>query len=115
MDTILSPNEIGGHNPSVVGETVRPAPAPKIETERRVTQEPPYKVILHNDDYTPMEHVVAVLQKVIPRMSVKRAVDIMLEAHTKGKAVVTKCHKELAELYQESLQNEGLLASIEPD
>ena len=115
MDTILSPNEIWGHNPSVFGETVRPAPAPKIETERRVTQEPPYKVILHNDDYTPMEHVVAVLQKVIPRMSVKRAVDIMLEAHTKGKAVVTKCHKELAELYQESLQNEGLLASIEPD
>ena len=115
MDTILSPNEVGGHNPAVFGETVRPAPAPKIETERRVTQEPPYKVILHNDDYTPMEHVVAVLQKVIPRMSVKRAVDIMLEAHTKGKAVVTKCHKELAELYQESLQNEGLLASIEPD
>ena len=115
MDTILSPNEIRGHYPSVVGETVKPAPAPKIETERRVTQEPPYKVILHNDDYTPMEHVVAVLQTVIPRMSVRRAVDIMLEAHTKGKAVVTKCHKELAELYQESLQNEGLLASIEPD
>ena len=75
----------------------------------------PYKVILHNDDYTPMEHVVAVLQKVIPRMSVKRAVDIMMEAHTKGKAVATKCHKELAELYQDGLNNEGLIASIEPD
>jgi ATP-dependent Clp protease adaptor protein ClpS len=88
---------------------------PGIEIERRVTEEPPYKVILHNDDYTPMEHVVAVLQKVIPRMSVKRAVDIMMEAHTKGKAVATKCHKELAELYQEGLNNEGLIASIEPD
>jgi ATP-dependent Clp protease adaptor protein ClpS len=115
VDAILSPRVVVGSNLSVFGETVKPAPAPKIETERRVTQEPPYKVILHNDDYTPMEHVVAVLQKVIPRMSVKRAVDIMLEAHTKGKAVVTKCHKELAELYQEGLQNEGLLASIEPD
>jgi ATP-dependent Clp protease adaptor protein ClpS len=88
---------------------------PGIEIERRVTEEPPYKVILHNDDYTPMEHVVAVLQKVIPRMSVKRAVDIMMEAHTKGKAVATKCHKELAELYQDGLNNEGLIASIEPD
>ncbi len=88
---------------------------PGIEIERRVTEEPPYKVILHNDDYTPMEHVVAVLQKVIPRMTVKRAVDIMMEAHTKGKAVATKCHKELAELYQEGLNNEGLIASIEPD
>jgi ATP-dependent Clp protease adaptor protein ClpS len=88
---------------------------PKEKTERRVTQEPPYKVILHNDDYTPMEHVVEVLRKVIPRMSLPRAVSIMLEAHTKGKAVVTKCHKELAELYKEGLNNEGLIASIEPD
>jgi hypothetical protein len=28
---------------------------------------------------------------------------------------VTKCHKELAELYKEGLNNEGLIASIEPD
>ncbi len=89
--------------------------APEEITKSRLTEEPPYKVILHNDDFTPMEHVVATLRKVIPRMSVQRAVDIMLEAHTKGKAVATKCHKELAELYQESLNNEGLIASIEPD
>ncbi len=89
--------------------------APKERTQRRVTQEPPYKVILHNDDYNPMEHVVAALRKVIPRMSLPRAVSVMLEAHTKGKAVVTKCHKELAELYREGLQNEGLTSTIEPD
>ena len=88
---------------------------PKEKTKHRLTQEPPYKVILHNDDYTPMEHVVEVLRKVIPRMSPARAVSIMLEAHTKGKAVVTKCHKELAELYQEGLRAEGLIATIEPD
>jgi ATP-dependent Clp protease adaptor protein ClpS len=88
---------------------------PKEKTERRVSQEPPYKVILHNDDYTPMELVVEALRKVIPRMSPQRAVIIMLEAHTKGKAVVTKCHKELAELYREGLQNEGLISTIEPD
>lgn len=90
-------------------------PGIEIDTERRTTQEPPYKVILHNDDFTPMEHVVAVLRKVIPRMSTRQAVDIMLEAHTKGKAVAHKCHKELAELYMESLNNEGLISSIEPD
>lgn len=90
-------------------------PGIEIETERRVTQEPPYKVILHNDDFTPMEHVVATLRKVIPRMSTRQAVDIMLEAHTNGKAVATKTHKELAELYMESLNNEGLISTIEPD
>ena len=115
MDTILSPSEIEGHAASIVDSTVKPAPAPKETTERRVAQEPPYKVILHNDDYTPMDHVVKALRKVIPRMNLRLAVSIMLEAHTKGKAVVTKCHKELAELYQENLRSEGLIATIEPD
>jgi ATP-dependent Clp protease adaptor protein ClpS len=89
--------------------------APEEKTQRRMSAEPPYKVILHNDDYTPMDHVVKALRKVIPRMSLKRAVSIMLEAHTKGQAVATKCHKELAELYQEGLKAEGLVATIEPD
>src|SRR3712207_2258459 len=100
---------------NVVTPSMETKPGIEIETERRVTQEPPYKVILHNDDYTPMEHVVAALRKVIPRMSLPRAVSVMLEAHTKGKAVVTKCHKELAELYREGLQKEGLTSTIEPD
>ncbi|MBA2374545.1 MAG: ATP-dependent Clp protease adapter ClpS [Actinomycetota bacterium] len=89
--------------------------APKETTRSRTTQEPPYKVLLHNDDFTPMEHVVEVLRKVIPRMSAKQAVDIMMEAHKNGYAVVIKCHKELAEMYQESLNNEGLISTIEPD
>jgi len=115
VERISSHNELGSRNLATISSTVKPAPAPKETTERRVSEEPPYKVILHNDDFTPMEHVVEVLRKVIPRMSVRRAVDIMLEAHTKGKAVVTKTHKELAELYQEGLNNEGLIATIEPD
>ena len=90
-------------------------PRERTRTERRQTTEPPYKVILHNDDFTPMEHVIAVLRKVVPRMSMPRAVSIMLEAHTKGKAVVTKAHKEVAELYMEGLKAEGLLSTIEPD
>ena len=89
--------------------------APRERTRRKISTEPPYKVILHNDDHTPMDHVVIVLRKVIPRMSLRRAVSIMLEAHTKGKAIVIKCHKELAELYQEGLRTEGLIATIEPD
>jgi ATP-dependent Clp protease adaptor protein ClpS len=95
--------------------TPAPLKAPKETTRREVSKEPPFKVLLHNDDFTPMEHVVQVLRKVIPRMGMKRAVAIMAEAHTRGKAVVVVCHKELAELYQEGLKAEGLISTIEPD
>jgi len=58
--------------------------------------------------------VVIVLKKVIPGMSLRRATSIMWEAHTTGRAVVKSCHKELAELYEERLQQEALTVSIEP-
>ena len=62
-----------------------------------------------------MPRVVWVLVKVIPGMSTKRAAKIMYEAHIKGQATVKKCHKELAELYEEQLREKALTVSIEPD
>lgn len=85
------------------------------KTTRKATTEPPYKVLLHNDHHNSMEHVVIVLRKVIPKMTLQRAISTMWEAHTKGQAVVIKCHKELAESYQEQLKAEGLTATIELD
>ena len=38
----------------------------------------------------------------------------MYEAHLNGRAAAKRCHKELAELYRERLQGEGLAASLEP-
>jgi len=89
--------------------------APAEKSREKTTHEPQYKVILYNDDQTPMEHVVRVLQKVIPRMNEKKATAIMLQAHTEGKAVVIKCHKELAEMYCEGLRSEELISTIEPE
>ncbi len=45
-----------------------------------------YRVILINDDYTPMEFVVDVLQSVFS-MERNKATRVMLEVHTKGKGV----------------------------
>lgn len=103
------------HRHSIATLSTETKPKPPEETERRTSQEPPYKVILHNDDFTPMEYVVETLIKVIPRMSEKQAISIMIEAHTNDKAVAHKTHKELAELYAEQLTSKGLIASIEPD
>ena len=76
--------------------------------------EPPWNVVLHNDWENSMPRVVLVLKKVIPGMGIKRATRIMYEAHSTGRAVVKRCHKELAELYKERLQREGLKISLEP-
>ena len=86
----------------------------RIRTGNKAKPELPWNVILHNDWENSMPRVVIVLKKVIPGMSVKKATRIMWEAHTKGQAVVKSCHKELAELYKERLQGEGLTVSIEP-
>ena len=82
-------------------------------TVRKARSEPPWNVVLHNDWENSMPRVVIVLKKVIPGMTFKRATRIMYEAHTEGRAVVTRCHKELAELYKERLQQEGLTTSLE--
>ncbi|WP_440053114.1 ATP-dependent Clp protease adapter ClpS [Pseudoalteromonas sp. T1lg65] len=57
--------------------------------ERQKQQlEPPrkHKVILNNDDYTPMDFVVEVLTRFF-NMDSERATEVMLEVHHKGKAV----------------------------
>jgi len=61
------------------------------------TQRPPmYKVLLLNDDYTPMEFVVHVLERFFG-VSHSRAVEIMLTVHKKGVAVVGVFSYEIAE------------------
>jgi ATP-dependent Clp protease adaptor protein ClpS len=85
----------------------------RSRTRNKARPELPWHVILHNDWENSMPRVVIVLKKVIPGMTLKKATRIMYEAHTTGQAVVKSCHKELAELYKERLQGEGLTVSIE--
>jgi ATP-dependent Clp protease adaptor protein ClpS len=64
---------------------------------RAKTQRPPlYKVLLLNDDFTPMEFVVHVLQRFF-HMSHAQAVSLMLVVHKKGVAVVGVFSYEVAE------------------
>jgi ATP-dependent Clp protease adaptor protein ClpS len=55
-----------------------------LEVERSKTKPPPlFKVLLLNDDYTPMDFVVVVLQKFFG-MSREQATRIMLKVHREG-------------------------------
>ena len=67
-----------------------------LET-KTVTKRPPlYKVMILNDDYTPMEFVVHVLERFFG-LNHAQAFEIMLTVHKKGLAVVGVFSFEVAE------------------
>ncbi|WP_202638923.1 ATP-dependent Clp protease adaptor ClpS [Bailinhaonella thermotolerans] len=53
----------------------------------RPRTEPPWSVIVLNDDVTPMNYVVLVFQKIL-KVTADQAEALMLEVHTTGQAVV---------------------------
>ncbi|MDV6315187.1 ATP-dependent Clp protease adapter ClpS [Idiomarina sp. HP20-50] len=68
------------------------------DTEEKQELKPPsmYKVIINNDDYTPMDFVIEVLMRFF-KMDQERATDTMLQVHYKGKAVCGVYSAEIAE------------------
>jgi ATP-dependent Clp protease adaptor protein ClpS len=68
-----------------------------VEAEKPKLKRPPlYKVVLLNDDYTPMEFVVEILQ-VFFGMDRHKATQIMLSVHTSGKGVCGIYTHDIAE------------------
>ena len=68
-----------------------------VEEARPKLKRPPlFRVLLINDDYTPMEFVVDVLQSVFG-MERNQATRVMLEVHTKGKGICGIFTYEIAE------------------
>ena len=68
-----------------------------VATAEPEVKEPPlYRVLLLNDDYTPMEFVVEVLQTFF-RMDREQATQVMLHVHTRGKGVCGIYTRDIAE------------------
>jgi len=61
----------------------------------KVAPPPFYKVLLLNDDYTPMEFVIIVLQQFFG-LDRERATQVMLKVHTEGKGVCGVFSKDIA-------------------
>jgi ATP-dependent Clp protease adaptor protein ClpS len=68
-----------------------------IDIEREKLKPPPlYRVMVLNDDYTPMDFVVAVLQLVFS-MTREQATQVMLRVHREGSGVCGVYTFEIAE------------------
>ncbi|MEY4589658.1 MAG: ATP-dependent Clp protease adapter ClpS [Pseudomonadota bacterium] len=68
-----------------------------VESQKPKLKRPPlYKVIMLNDDYTPMEFVVEVLE-VFFGMDREKATSVMLAVHTQGRAVCGIYSRDVAE------------------
>lgn len=66
------------------------------EAKPKLKRPPMYKVILLNDDYTPMEFVVHILEAFFG-MDRERATHIMLNVHTQGKGICGIYTRDIAE------------------
>ena len=91
-DTTYQPFVLAGPG----DETPGPGVDVVVETRPRTKRPPLYKVLLLNDDYTPMEFVVAVLERFFG-MTFAQAHEIMMTVHMKGVAVVGVFSHEIAE------------------
>jgi ATP-dependent Clp protease adaptor protein ClpS len=91
--------------PTIVRE-----PDVDIETERDI----PWIVIVWNDPINLMSYVTWVFQKVFgfPRAEAER---LMMDVHTKGKAVVANGPKERCEAHVATLHGYGLWATLQQD
>ena len=67
-----------------------------LEAKPKLKKPPMYKVILLNDDFTPMDFVVDVL-KIFFNMGHDRATQIMLHVHTRGMGVCGVFTRDIAE------------------
>ncbi len=76
-----------------------------LEAEKAKIKPPPlYKVMLLNDDYTPMDFVVVVLQTVFA-MSREKATQVMLQVHREGMGVCGTYTREVATAKVEQVIN----------
>lgn len=101
-----------------------PLEAPEIEKEEDVEQEaaeePPYRVLVHNDEVTPYDFVIAILIRIFELTPII-AEHVTYLAHTNGLALVMVLPKPEAERrvgkahFAARLEGFPLTFSVEPE
>lgn len=99
---------------------IQTTPEIEIEEGQDTELEPLYRVIIHNDDVTPMDFVVYILQNIF-MLGTDRAMDVMLTAHFDGMAYVQTLPKTEAQTrvnkahFAAGMEGHPLHFSMEPE
>jgi ATP-dependent Clp protease adaptor protein ClpS len=102
------------------GEERQNGVAIREREEKKIKRPRMYRVILHNDDYTPMDFVVRLLETVFHRNE-SEATAVMLHVHHHGQGVAGVYTHEIAETKVAQVQllarknDHPLMASMEPE
>ncbi len=97
-----------------MSDTITAPVLPKSKPEEKTRRQPPYHVILLDDDYHTFEYVITMLQQLFgyPR---EKGYEMALEVHTTGRVIVLTTSLEHAELKRDQIHAFGpdLLSSKE--
>jgi ATP-dependent Clp protease adaptor protein ClpS len=100
---------------STTTPTIAPAQIDEPTERDSPTDDRPWQVIVWNDPINLMSYVTYVLQKLFG-YSREKATKLMMDVHTKGKAIVSSGDREHAEMDVFRLHEHGLWATMEkPD
>ena len=81
-------------------------PAKKVEPRQRPKQEPPYHVVLLNDEEHTFEYVIEMMQRLFGYPQ-ERGYQIALTVHTEDRAIVLTTTREHAELKRDQIHAYG--------
>jgi ATP-dependent Clp protease adaptor protein ClpS len=103
--------------PAPAGPLVSPerAPARDFDPDLLARLLPPYKVVVHNNDFNTFDEVIHILVKAVPGMSYERATALANEIHTTGAAVPYVGPKERAEAVAAVIRTIGIKVTVERD
>jgi len=95
-----------GLDDPVVTVQVAPKPKAKVDEETKTRRQPPYHVILLNDETHTFEYVIELLMKIFGHAR-PTAEQLTLRVHLTGRAIVLTTHRELAELKRDQVLSYG--------
>jgi ATP-dependent Clp protease adaptor protein ClpS len=89
-----------------MSDTITLPARPKPREQEKTKRQPPYNVVLLDDDYHTFEYVIAMLQQLFgyPR---EKGLQMALEVHTTGRVIVLTTSKEHAELKRDQIHAFG--------